>query len=164
MDATGTRTTSPPPVTGVETRSIDYVPVSERHGKVWHLGPLWFAGNAQLATVAIGAGRRGQRAQLQLVPGGHHPRRADRHAVHGVPLGAGTEAGLPQMIQSRPQFGYYGALLPVVVAVLLFIGFNVFNTRSRRRRSSETLNVQHDRRRDHHRDPRRSPSPSSATD
>ena len=25
---------------GVEIRSIDYVPVSERHGKVSHLGPL----------------------------------------------------------------------------------------------------------------------------
>ena len=32
------------------------------------------------------------------------------------------------MIQSRAQFGYYGSLLPVIVAVLLFIGFNVFNT------------------------------------
>src|SRR6185312_2894657 len=28
---------------------------AERHGKVWHLGPLWFAGNAQLATLVIGA-------------------------------------------------------------------------------------------------------------
>src|SRR5947199_45053 len=26
---------------GLEVRSIDYVPLSERHGKVWHLGPLW---------------------------------------------------------------------------------------------------------------------------
>jgi purine-cytosine permease-like protein len=32
------------------------------------------------------------------------------------------------MIQSRAQFGYFGSLLPVVVAVMLFIGFNVFNT------------------------------------
>jgi len=47
MDTTVTGTgTAPPPATGVETRSIEYVPVSERHGKVWHLGPLWFAGNA----------------------------------------------------------------------------------------------------------------------
>ena len=55
MDTAGTRTTAPPPVTRLETRSIDYVPVAERHGKVWHLGPLWFAGNAQLATLVIGA-------------------------------------------------------------------------------------------------------------
>ena len=25
----------------VEVRSIDYVPLDERHGKLWHLGPLW---------------------------------------------------------------------------------------------------------------------------
>ena len=39
---------------GVEVRSIDYVPLSERHGKLWHLGPLWFMGNAQIATLAVG--------------------------------------------------------------------------------------------------------------
>jgi nucleobase:cation symporter-1, NCS1 family len=40
--------------TQVEVRSIDYVPLSERHGKLWHLGPLWFMGNAQIATLAVG--------------------------------------------------------------------------------------------------------------
>src|SRR5919108_159910 len=39
----------------VEIRSIDYVPVSERDGKPWHLGPVWFQGNAQLSTLAVGA-------------------------------------------------------------------------------------------------------------
>ena len=38
----------------VEIRSIDYVPVTERHGKPWHLGPVWFQGNAQLSTLAVG--------------------------------------------------------------------------------------------------------------
>ena len=27
----------------IESRSIDYVPQAERHGKVWHLWPVWFA-------------------------------------------------------------------------------------------------------------------------
>jgi nucleobase:cation symporter-1, NCS1 family len=39
---------------GLEVRSIDYVPLSERRGKVWHLGPLWFMSNAQIATLAVG--------------------------------------------------------------------------------------------------------------
>ena len=39
---------------GIEVRSIDYVPLNERHGKVWHLGPLWFMSNAQIATLAVG--------------------------------------------------------------------------------------------------------------
>ena len=36
----------------IEKRSIDYVPIAERHGKVWHLWPVWFSGDAHLATVA----------------------------------------------------------------------------------------------------------------
>ena len=39
---------------GIEVRSIDYVPLDERHGKLWHLGPLWFMSNAQIATLAVG--------------------------------------------------------------------------------------------------------------
>jgi purine-cytosine permease-like protein len=39
---------------GLEVRSIDYVPLNERPGKVWHLGPLWFMSNAQIATLAVG--------------------------------------------------------------------------------------------------------------
>ena len=39
---------------GIEVRSTDYVPLNERHGKVWHFGPLWFMSNAQIATLAVG--------------------------------------------------------------------------------------------------------------
>ena len=39
----------------LEKRSIDYVPLAERHGKVWHLWPVWFSGDAHLATLAVGA-------------------------------------------------------------------------------------------------------------
>ena len=112
----------------VEIRSIDYVPVSERHGKAWHLGPVWFQGNAQLSTLAVGA--IGVAAGLNLIW-------SIIAIVTGTLIGTlfmafhsaqGPKLGLPQMIQSRAQFGYYGSLLPVVVAVALFIGFNVFNT------------------------------------
>src|SRR5690242_16262145 len=51
------RMTSAPPegrLSGLEVRSIDYVPLDERHGKLWHLGPLWFMSNAQIATLAVG--------------------------------------------------------------------------------------------------------------
>ena len=40
----------------------------------------------------------------------------------------GPQLGLPQMIQSRPQFGYVGALLVWLFAYLQYAGFNVFNT------------------------------------
>ena len=39
----------------------------------------------------------------------------------------GPQLGLPQMIQSRPQFGYTGALLVWAVALIAYIGFNAFN-------------------------------------
>ena len=38
----------------LETRSIDYVPLAERHGKAWHLWPIWFCGEAHLTTLAVG--------------------------------------------------------------------------------------------------------------
>ncbi len=111
----------------VETRSIDYVPLSERHGKVWHLWPVWFTGDAHLATLATGA--ISVAAGLSLfwsaiaVLGG---------CALGTVLMAfhctqGPHLGLPQMIQSRPQFGYLGALLVWVVALVTYIGFNALN-------------------------------------
>jgi NCS1 family nucleobase:cation symporter-1 len=38
----------------IETRSIDYIPLAERHGKVRDVWPVWFSGGAQLGTVATG--------------------------------------------------------------------------------------------------------------
>ena len=41
-------------ISGLEVRSIDYVPETERHGKVWQQGPFWFLGNFQFFSIAIG--------------------------------------------------------------------------------------------------------------
>ena len=137
----GTATPTPPSAVAIETRSIDYVPTSERHGKVWHLGPLWFAGNAQLATIATGTFGAalglgfGWSLLAILVGAGIGTLFMAFHSTQGPKL------GLPQMIQSRPQFGYYGAILPVVVAVLLFIGFNVFNSELAGATVQQTLNI-----------------------
>jgi NCS1 nucleoside transporter family len=111
----------------IEKRSIDYIPLAERHGKVWHLWPVWFAGSANLATLATGV--------LGIALGG-----TLFWTVVAVLLGCalgtffmafhstqGPQLGLPQMIQSRPQFGYMGALLVWVVALVAYIGFNAFN-------------------------------------
>ncbi len=32
-----------PAPTSIEQRSIEWVPHDERHGKPWHLGPVWFS-------------------------------------------------------------------------------------------------------------------------
>jgi len=39
---------------GIELHSIDWVPDSERHGKVRHLGAIWFVGNINLTAMATG--------------------------------------------------------------------------------------------------------------
>ena len=113
---------------GLEVRSIDYVPLNERHGKLWHLGPLWFMSNAQIATLAVGV--------LGVTTGGNLIWSLIA-LVLGVGIGTffmaahsaqGPQLGLPQMIQSRPQFGYVGAILVWLFAYLQYAGFNIFNT------------------------------------
>jgi NCS1 nucleoside transporter family len=111
----------------IERRSIDYVPIAERHGKVWHLWPVWFSGDAHLATVATGVvgialgGNLGWTALAVLLGCGFGTFFMAFHSTQGPQL------GLPQMIQSRPQFGYIGALLVWGVALIAYIGFNAFN-------------------------------------
>ncbi|WP_119288422.1 cytosine permease [Streptomyces sp. YIM 130001] len=111
----------------IEVRSIDYVPVRERHGKVWHQGPFWFTGNFVLTTMVTGF--IGPSLGLSLA-----------RSVAAVALGAcfgtffmafhanqGPRMGLPQMIQSRAQFGIRGAVVPFAAVVFVYVGFNVFN-------------------------------------
>ncbi|MCH6471564.1 purine-cytosine permease family protein [Sinomonas terrae] len=113
---------------GLEVRSIDYVPLKERHGKVSSIGPLWFMSNAQIATLAVGL--------ISITTGGNLIWSMIAIAA-GVLVGTlfmaahssqGPQLGLPQMIQSRPQFGYVGALLVWLFAYLQYAGFNIFNT------------------------------------
>ncbi len=111
----------------VEQRSIDYVPIRERHGKLWHLWPIWFTGGAHLATIAsgvVGISLGGNLVWMTIA------------VIAGCAFGTffmafhstqGPQLGLPQMIQSRPQFGYVGALLVWVVALITFIGYCAFN-------------------------------------
>ena len=115
-------------IAGVEVRSIDYVPLNERHGKVWSQGPLWFMSNAQIATLAVGT---------FSITGGGNLIWSILAIIGGVLFGTffmafhsaqGPQLGLPQMIQSRPQFGYVGALLVWAFAYLQYAGFNIFNT------------------------------------
>ena len=111
----------------LEKRSIDYVPLAERHGKVWHLWPVWFSGDAHLATLAVGV--------LGIALGGNLLWTGTA-VVLGCAIGTffmafhsaqGPQLGLPQMIQSRPQFGYVGALLVWAVALVTYTGYNSFN-------------------------------------
>jgi nucleobase:cation symporter-1, NCS1 family len=112
---------------GVETRSIDWVPDAERHGKVRDQGRLWFLGNFQYFTIALGF--IGPSLGLPFGP-------SVLAGVLGITAGTvfmvfhasqGPRLGLPQMIQSRAQFGYRGVVVVLVGALFTYVGFNVAN-------------------------------------
>jgi NCS1 nucleoside transporter family len=113
---------------GLEVRSIDYVPRRERHGRAWHLGALWFVANAELISFATGPigihlGLNFAWTAVAIVLGTLIGTLA--MAFHSA---QGPRLGLAQMIQSRPQFGYFGALVPIVAALFVFIGYGTFDT------------------------------------
>ncbi|MEV0049285.1 cytosine permease [Saccharopolyspora shandongensis] len=107
----------------VERRSIDPIPDGERHGNPRSLFTLWFAGNMQITSAVTGA---------LTVLVGLHPLWALAaialgNAIGGIPMALhaaqGPKLGIPQMIQSRAQFGVYGAVLPLVLVVLMYLGY-----------------------------------------
>lgn len=111
----------------IETRSIDWVPLNERRGKPWTLFPLWFMSNANVTTLATG--------MIGVALGATFLSSA-LAVILGVALGTvftafhsaqGPQLGLPQMIQSRAQFGYRGVILICLVVVFSLVGFNMFN-------------------------------------
>jgi purine-cytosine permease-like protein len=116
---------APRRIRGIEERSIDWIPDSERHGKVWHQGPLWFLGNFQYFTIPIGfvgpafglsrwwtifAGATGILVGTVFMA---------FHATQGPVL------GLPQMIQSRAQFGFRGVIVALFAMLFTYMAFNV---------------------------------------
>ncbi|GAB2996119.1 cytosine permease [Amycolatopsis acidiphila] len=107
----------------VERHSTDFIPHEDRHGKPSDLLFVWFGANMELPVVAAGA---------TTVISGLGLAWAVLAIVVGVAVGTlfmalhsaqGPHLGLPQMIQSRAQFGYYGAALPLVFVVVMYLGF-----------------------------------------
>jgi purine-cytosine permease-like protein len=109
----------------VELHHIDIVDPSERHGRARDLFPVWFStnmsvGNAVFGALAIFVGNNLFWAVVAVLFG--NVVGATFMALHSA---QGARLGVPQLIQSRGQFGFYGALLPVALAALLYGGFFV---------------------------------------
>ena len=105
----------------IETRSIDWIPTHERKGKVHHQAPFWFTGNFVLTTMVTGflGPANGLSVGWSVLA-----------AVAGACFGTlfmcfhanqGPTMGLPQMIQSRAQFGSRGALVPFIAVIFVFL-------------------------------------------
>ncbi len=112
----------------IEKHTIGYVPPEDRHGKVRDLFTLWFGTNiAPLPVVTGAAGITVFNLNLfwciiAIIVG---------HLVGGVFMALhsaqGPQMGIPQMIQSRGQFGSYGALIVVVIAAVMYLAFFASN-------------------------------------
>lgn len=107
----------------IETRSIDMVPDHERHGTPFSQFTLWFGANMQVTTVVDGAlavvfGADPLWAFVGLFIGN-----LLGGAVMALHSAQGPRLGLPQMISSRAQFGVVGAIVPLVLAVIMYLGF-----------------------------------------
>lgn len=109
----------------MEKKSIDYIAESERHGRVVDQVPFWFLGNFHFFTIAIGF--VGPSMGLSF---GYTSLAGALGILFGTLFVAfhasqGAELGMPQMIQSRAQFGYRGVVVVLIGTLFTFIGFNV---------------------------------------
>jgi len=113
---------------GVELHSIDFIREHERHGRVSDQGRFWFLTNFQFFGIAIGF--IGPSLGLSL---GYTALAAALGTIIGTICMAfhasqGPEMGLPQMIQSRAQFGHRGVIVPLIVTLVSLVGYNVVST------------------------------------
>ncbi|WP_028219924.1 purine-cytosine permease family protein [Paraburkholderia oxyphila] len=115
-------------VLAIESNSIEYVAPEARHGKPADLFTLWFCTN--VAPLAVISGATSVlvfhldlvSAMLAIAAGQFFGA-----LFHALTSAQGPLVGVPQMIQSRAQFGRYGSLLVVGFTTLIYLGFFVSN-------------------------------------
>ncbi|WP_327140701.1 purine-cytosine permease family protein [Nocardia sp. NBC_01327] len=114
---------------GIEVLGVEPIPPELRHGGPRSLFTLWFGANTQFATLSVGALSTAVFG-LDLVP-----------AILAIVLGTlissvlvgvlstrGPATGLPQLIQTRGPFGWFGNLPAVVSTAVGGIGWYVVDT------------------------------------
>ncbi|PSR24907.1 nucleobase:cation symporter-1, NCS1 family [Sulfobacillus thermosulfidooxidans DSM 9293] len=111
----------------IERHSYDVIPLTERHGTPKWLFFMWYGINAQIFVVATGAlgvliGLNFWGTVLAIVVGNLVG--SIFMALHSA---QGPKLGLPQMIQSRAQFGFYGSLWPLFIVWAMYVIFAATN-------------------------------------
>ena len=112
----------------IEDKTIQPIPADERHGRPRDLFSLWFGSNIMLLTVVTGAlatsvyGLPFWLAVIAIVVGNLVG--AVFMALHSA---QGPRLGVPQMMQTRGQFGSYGSLIVIVLVVVMYVGFFASN-------------------------------------
>jgi len=114
--------------TRLELSTIQPISHEARHGRARDLFTIWFGSNVNLLTIATGA----LAVTALRLPFGW--------AVFGLAVGnlvgavfmalhsaQGPTLGVPQMVQTRGQFGSIGALLVVGIVIVMYVGFLASN-------------------------------------
>ncbi|MFJ3483134.1 purine-cytosine permease family protein [Pseudomonas sp. NPDC090202] len=112
----------------LELSTIQPIPADQRHGRPRDLFTIWFGSNIMVLTVVTGAlavtvfKMPFLSAMLALVLG---------NLIGGVFMALhsaqGPQLGVPQMVQTRGQFGSFGSLLVVGLVVIMYLGFFASN-------------------------------------
>ncbi|MDU6390135.1 MAG: cytosine permease, partial [Pantoea sp.] len=112
----------------IENKSVDYVPENERHGQARSLFTLWFCTNIAPLAVVTGAIST-QTYHLNILSA--ISAIIAGHLFGGLFLALtsaqGPRVGIPQMVQSRAQFGRYGSLLVICFTTAIYLGFFISN-------------------------------------
>lgn len=114
--------------THLESSTIRPIPVDARHGTAGDLFTVWFGSNLMLLTIVTGALAVSVFALpfwwaiIALVVG--NMTGAVFMALHAA---QGPTLGVPQMVQTRGQFGSLGSLLVVGIVVVMYLGFMASN-------------------------------------
>jgi NCS1 family nucleobase:cation symporter-1 len=112
----------------LEPNTIQAIPPDQRHGTFRYLFTIWFGCNLSLLTVITGA--------LATTNFGLGFVSACCAIILGLLAGSvfmalhaaqGPQLGLPQMVQTRGQFGSIGALLVLAAVIMMYVGFIASN-------------------------------------
>lgn len=112
----------------IEQKSYEFIPLEERRGKPKELFFTWYAANTVSTTLVTGAlaiviGLNFWWAALSIILG--HALGAIVMALHSA---QGPKLGIPQVMQSRAQFGYFGVILPMLIVFIMYMGYGASNT------------------------------------
>ncbi|HEY2684511.1 MAG TPA: cytosine permease [Steroidobacteraceae bacterium] len=111
-------------ITKLESNTIQPIALDERHGTAKDLFTIWFGVNIMLLTIVTGAlsvsvfKLRFDWALTALALGNLVG--AIFMALHAA---QGPQLGVPQMVQTRGQFGSIGSLLVVGIVIIMYVGF-----------------------------------------
>src|SRR3954468_5618269 len=100
-------------VVAVEPGGVEFIPLGDRHGRPLDLFWTWMSPNLEFATVFVGVipiaffGGAFWSTALALVLGS-----ALGSLTHAVLSSWGPRFGVPQMVQARGAFGFFGNALP----------------------------------------------------